>query len=232
MPPDPEPVPAATVTAIRRQALAIGVAVGLFGLSFGVLAQQTGLSLLQAEALLTLVFAGSTQLAAVGVAAEGGSALSAVLGGLLLSARCVAFGVTLAPLLRGRLGRRLVASQLVIDETAAVAAAQADPAAARRGFWAAGISVFVLWNIGTVAGWFLTGAIDVEATGLDAVIPAAFVALVWPRLDRAPARVAAVTGAAIALLTAPVLPAGAPILLAALGALAGRAWELRTGEDA
>ena len=168
----------------------------------------------------------------MGVAAEGGSALSAVLGGLLLSARCVAFGVTLAPLLRGRLGRRLVASQLVIDETAAVAAAQADPAAARRGFWAAGIAVFVLWNVGTVAGWFLTGAIDVEATGLDAVIPAAFVALLWPRLDRAPARVAAVTGAAIALLTAPVLPAGAPILLAALGALAGRAWELRTGEDA
>lgn len=218
--------------AILRQALAIAVAVGLFGLSFGVLAREAGLSLAQAEALSVLVFAGSTQLAAVGVVAEGGTALSAVLGGLLLSARCVAFGVTLAPLLRGPLWRRLLASQLIIDESAAVAAAQADPAAARRGFWTAGIAVFVLWNAGTVAGWFLTGAIDVEATGLDAAIPAAFVALLWPRLDTAPARVAAATGVAIALLAAPVLPAGAPILLAALGALAGRAWALRSGRPA
>ncbi|HMN99055.1 MAG TPA: AzlC family ABC transporter permease [Miltoncostaeaceae bacterium] len=218
--------------AILRQALAIAVAVGLFGLSFGVLARQAGLSLAQAEALSVLVFAGSTQLAAVGVVAEGGTALSAVLGGLLLSARCVAFGVTLAPLLRGPLWRRLLASQLIIDESAAVAAAQADPAAARRGFWTAGVAVFVLWNAGTVAGWFLTGAIDVEATGLDAAIPAAFVALLWPRLDTAPARVAAATGVAIALLATPVLPAGAPILLAALGALAGGAWALRSGRPA
>ena len=130
--------PARPVPVLLRQALAIGVAVGLFGLSFGVLAAQTGLSLLQAEALSALVFAGSTQLAAVGVAAEGGTALSAVLGGLLLSARCVAFGVTLAPLLRGRARRRLLAAHLVIDESAALAAAQTDPAAARRGFWAAG----------------------------------------------------------------------------------------------
>jgi predicted branched-subunit amino acid permease len=165
----------------------------------------------------------------VGVAAEGGTALSAVLGGLLLSARCVAFGVTLAPLLGGRLGKRLLAAHLIIDESAALAAAQTDRAAARHGFWAAGIAVFVLWNAGTVAGWVLTGAIDVEATGLDAAIPAAFVALVWPRLDEAPARVAAVTGAAIALVATPFLPAGAPILLAALGALAGWAWALRRG---
>ncbi len=224
--------PAPTRDPILRKAIAIGVAVGLFALSFGVLARETGLSLLQAEALSTLVFAGSTQLAAVGVAAEGGTALAAVLGGLLLSARCVAFGVTLAPLLPGPLRRRLLASQLIIDESTALAVAQTDPADARRGFWAAGIAVFVLWNAGTVAGWVLTGAIDVEATGLDAAIPAAFVALLWPRLDAAPARVAAATGAAIALLAAPVLPAGAPILLAALGALAGRAWALRTGEAA
>jgi predicted branched-subunit amino acid permease len=57
----------------------------------------------------------------------------------------------------------------------------------------------------------------VEATGLDAAIPAAFVALVWPRLGRAPARVAAASGAAIAILTSPVLPAGAPILALAGG---------------
>jgi 4-azaleucine resistance transporter AzlC len=227
------PVPASsTDRAILGQALAIAVAVGLFGLSFGVLARETGLSLLQAEALSTLVFAGSTQLAAVGVAAEGGTAFSAVLGGLLLSARCVAFGVTLAPLLRGPLWRRLLASHLVIDESAAVAAAQPDPAAARRGFWAAGIAVFVLWNAGTVAGWFLTGAIDVEATGLDAAIPAAFVALLWPRLDTTPGRVAAATGAVIALVAVPLLPPGAPILLAALGALAGRAWAVRSGARA
>lgn len=229
MKPAPAPDRAA---AIVRQALAIGVAVGLFGLSFGVLTAQTDLSLAKAVALSTLVFGGSVQLAAVGVVAEGGTALSAVLSGLLLAARCIAFGVVLAPLLRGPLGRRLLASHLVIDESTALATAQPDPASARRGFWAAGIAVFVLWNAGTIAGWFLTGAIDVEATGLDAAIPAAFVALVWPRLDRPSARLAAVVGAAVALLAAPVLPAGAPVLLAGLGAVAGWIWERRAGAAA
>jgi 4-azaleucine resistance transporter AzlC len=195
--------------------------VGALGLSFGLLCADTGLGLPMSVALSTLVFAGSAQLAAVGVVADGGSALAAVAAGLLLNARSVAFGVALAPILGGRLGRRLAESHLLIDESAALAAAQSDPTAARRAFRAAGLAVLALWNAGTIAGWLLTGAIDVEAAGLDVVIPAVFVALLAPRLADAPSRATALAGAAIALALTPVAPAGLPILLAAAGVGAG-----------
>ncbi|MGD9695312.1 MAG: AzlC family ABC transporter permease [Thermoleophilia bacterium] len=204
-----------------RQAVAIGVAVGAFALSFGVLAADAGLSLPQAVALSTLVFAGSAQLAAVGVAADGGTGAAAVVSGLLLNARLVAFGVPLARVLAGPLPRRLVASQLLIDESSALALTQDDPRLARRAFWTGGLAVFVPWNLGTAAGWALTGAIDVEALGLDAVIPAAFVALLAPRLRGAADRAAAAAGAAIALALTPLTPAGVPIIAATLGAGAG-----------
>ncbi len=129
--------------------------------------------------------------------------------------------MALAPLLGGRLRRRLLASQLVIDESVAVATAQPDPAATRRAFWITGLAVFVPWNAGTVAGWALTGAIDVAATGLDAAVPGAFVALLAPRMTTPAARASVFAGAAIALALTPVAPAGAPILLAAAGAGAG-----------
>lgn len=213
---------------ILRQALAIALAVGALGLSFGVLCADTGLGLPMSVALSTLVFAGSAQLAAVGVVADGGTALAAVAAGLLLNARSLAFGVALAPILGGRLGRRLADSHLLIDESAALAAAQSDPAAARRAFRAAGLAVLVLWNAGTVGGWLLTGAIDVEATGLDVVIPAVFVALLAPRMGDGPSRATALAGAAIALALTPVAPAGVPILLAAAGVGAGLVLARRT----
>ena len=221
-----EPVPAGDGP-IVRQALAIAVVAGAFALSFGVLCAETGLGLGMTVALSTLVFAGSAQLAAVGVVADGGTGAAAVLAGLLLGARNLAFGVALAPLLGGRLGTRLLASQLVIDESVAVATAQADARSARRAFWITGLGVFVPWNAGTVAGWALTDAIDVAATGLDAAIPGAFVALLAPRLGSAPARATALAGAAIALALTPVAAPGVPILLAALSALAGLAMEGR-----
>ncbi len=204
--------------AVVRQAAAIAVVAGAFALSFGVLCSETGLGLPMTVALSTLVFAGSAQLAAVGVMADGGTGAAAVLAGLLLASRNLAFGVALAPLLGGRLRRRLVAAQLVIDESVAVATAQPDPATARRAFWITGAAVFVPWNAGTVAGWALTGAIDVEATGLDAAVPGAFVALLAPRLTSPAARASALGGAAIALALTPVAPAGVPILLSAAGA--------------
>lgn len=210
-----------------RQAAAIAVVAAAFALSFGVLCAESGVGLAMTVALSTLVFAGSAQLAAVGVVADGGTGAAAVLAGLLLGARNLAFGVALAPLLGGRLGRRLLASQLVIDECVAVATAQPDPAAARRAFWITGAAVFVPWNAGTVAGWGLTGAIDVRATGLDAAVPGAFVALLAPRMTSAAARASALGGAVIALALTPVAPPGVPILLAAAGAGAGLAVDAR-----
>src|SRR6185503_12462753 len=159
-------------------AAGIGVAVGVYGISFGVLAVASGLSPAQACVMSMLVFTGASQFAFVGVVAGGGAAIAAMGPAVMLALRNAAYGLSLAPVLRGRLRERALAAQLVIDESTAMAQAQDDPAAARRAFLATGVSVWVCWNAGTLAGALLGGGLgDPRALGLDAMFPAAFLAL-------------------------------------------------------
>jgi predicted branched-subunit amino acid permease len=127
----------------------------------------------------------------------------------------------MAPTLSRRsLGRRLLAAQIVIDESTAMATAQPGPRAREQAFWLTGLAVFVCWNVGTVVGGFAGDAVgDPEALGLDAAFPAGFVALAVPHLRSTRGRVAAVSGAVIALLLIPLAPAGLPIVAAALGVI-------------
>jgi branched chain amino acid efflux pump len=207
------------VSRVRRDAWVLGAAVGVFGASFGVLATTSGLTTAQACTLSLLVFTGASQFAAVGVLAAGGSLGSAFGSALLLAARNAAYGVALAPTLaRHRLGRRLVAAHMVLDESTAMATAQGDGPLREAAFWATGIAVFVCWNVGTLVGAVAGDAIgDPQALGLDAAFPAGFVALAVPHLRGRQGRVAAVCGAAIALALIPLAPPGVPIVAAALG---------------
>ena len=169
--------------AVVTASLALGVAVGLVGVSFGVLAVANGLTVPQAMAMSLLVFTGASQFAAVGVLAAGGSGPAAVGSGLLLAARNGVYGLALAPILQGSLGRRLLASQLVIDETTAMATAQPDRPNQVRAFWTSGLAIFVCWNAGTLVGAVAGGALsDPAQLGLDAAFPAGFVVLIGPHL--------------------------------------------------
>ena len=193
-----------------------------FGLAFGVLCVESGLAWWEAVGFSAIVFTGSAQFAAVGVLGEGGAVAAAVGAGVLLNLRSLAFGVVMAPALRGSLPFRLAASHLMIDEAMAVGTAAATPPLRRFGYLAGGLAVFVLWNASTFVGAVLAaGAGDLVTTlGLDATIPASFLALVWPRLRQRPQLRVAVVGAVIALASAPFVPPGVPILLAGLGVLA------------
>jgi 4-azaleucine resistance transporter AzlC len=203
-------------------AAGIGLAVGVYGISFGVLAVTAGLSTLQACVMSMLVFTGASQLAFVGVLAAGGGALAAMGPAAMLALRNAAYGLSLAPILSGRLRERAVLAQLVIDETTAMAQAQADRREARRAFLATGVAVWVCWNAGTLAGALLgSGLGDPGAFGLDAMFPAAFLALLAPQLRRAGAPVAALSGALIAVCLVPVAPAGVPVVAALGGVAAG-----------
>jgi 4-azaleucine resistance transporter AzlC len=207
---------------ILRDALAIGVATGAYGVSFGVLSQQAGLSVLQTIAMSLLVFTGATQFSVVATIGAGGGLVTALGNGLLLAARNTAYGFAMAPLLRGSLARRLLGSQIVIDESTAMARAQDDEADARRALLTTGASVYVFWNAGTAIGALAGSAIgDPAALGLDAMFPAAFLALLAPQLRQPGAPRAAVAGAVIAAILVPFTPAGVPVLGAALGVLAG-----------
>ena len=157
-----------------------------------------------------------SQFVLVATAATGSSVATGVLAALLLNARHVPFGISLAPVLRGTVLRRALASQLVIDESTAFALAQPTPERSRRAFFAAGLSIFVFWQLGTAVGTVAGGVLgDPRTLGLDAAFPAGILALLASRLGARAARVAAAGGAAAALATTPVLPAGAPIVLAA-----------------
>ena len=203
-------------------ALGIGLATGAYGVSFGVLAVAAGLSAAQACAMSLLVFTGGSQFAAIGVIGAGGAASTAVINGLLLGMRNTAYGLSMAAILRGSRGRRALASHLVIDESTAMARAQDDPAAARGAFLLTGLGVFVLWNLGTLAGALAGGGIgDPAAYGLDAMFPAAFLALLAPQLRQPGAAGAALVGGLIAVVLIPLTPAGIPVLAASLGVLVG-----------
>jgi predicted branched-subunit amino acid permease len=206
---------------IRRRAATVSLAVGVFGLSFGVLAAEQGLPIAKAAALSLLVFSGGSQFAAVGLVAE--NEVTAVVAGLLLASRLTAFGVLAAPFVAGPWWRRAVGSHLIVDETVLLALEHDDPARARYAFWFCGLVLFTSWNAVTVIGAAVGDVLgDPTTIGLDGAFPAVFVALLAPRLRDAGARRVALTGAAIAIALTPFVPAGVPVLAATAAVAVGR----------
>lgn len=203
-----------------RAAAPLAVAVGLFGISFGVLARAAGMGRLAPIVMSATVFAGSAQFAAASILDGGGGVAAAVTAATLLNARYAPIGLTVAPHLGGGRWRRFLASQLVVDESWAVGRT-ADGYDVGR-ILGAGATLYAAWLVGTVAGVFGGGLFsDPEALGLDAAFPALFLALLAPQLRHAPAVVAAVTGAAVAIALVPLAPAGVPVIAATLGVVAG-----------
>ena len=202
--------------AVVRDAVGIGIAVGAYAVSFGAVATTAGLSVTQACATSLLLFTGASQFALVGVLGAGGSAVAAVLSALLLGSRNTLYAVRLAHLLGLRGPRRVLAAQLTIDESTAMALA-APAGLERTAFWATGGAIYLLWNLGTLLG--AVGATrhgDPATYGLDAAVPAAFLALLAPQLrDRSNLLVAA-AGGVLALAAVPFTRPGVPVLVAAL----------------
>jgi predicted branched-subunit amino acid permease len=212
--------------AIRRQAASIVAAVAPFGIVFGAAAATAGLDLWQAVGFSSLVFGGSSQFAAIEILGDDGSIASAAVAGLLLNVRSLAFGLIMAPALVGPWWKRAAMSQLMIDESTAIGAAQDELRWRRSGYLVAGIGVFVVWNLTTVIGFavFSDAGDLITDLGLDAAGPAAFLALLWPRLSSAPQRHTAIAGALIALVLIPVAPPGVPILASMFGVAVALVW--------
>ncbi|MFF9364741.1 AzlC family ABC transporter permease [Streptomyces griseoluteus] len=206
-------------SAVVRDALGVGVAVGLSGFAFGVTSAGSGLGLLQTCALSLLVFTGASQFALVGALAAGGNPFTAAAGAFFLGVRNAFYGLRLSQLLALPRALRPFAAQWVIDETTAVTVAQPDRRSARLGFTVTGLSLYVLWNLTTLLGALGAQALgDTDAWGLDAAGPAVFLALLAPMLTTFTERAVAALAVVLGLGLLPVLPAGAPVLVAALAA--------------
>ncbi len=218
---DRQPI-SAGVSEARRASWAVGLAVAAYGVSFGALAVASGLDVWQACVLSLLMFSGGSQFALIGVLASGGVAAgpAAIAGAALLGLRNGLYAVRVSPIVGRGFWRRLLAGHLTIDESTAVATAQAEPEAQRAGFWWTGWIIFLGWNLTTLIGALLGDLLgDVSAYGLDAAAAAAFLGLLWPRLRALQPVVVAIGAAVVAAVTIPVLPAGLPVILAALVAI-------------
>jgi predicted branched-subunit amino acid permease len=211
--------PAACRSAVIRDAIGVGVATGAYGLSFGALSTAAGLSVLETCALSALMFTGASQFALIAVVGSGGSPLTGAVTAILLGARNGLYGLRLAPILGVKGGRKALASHLVIDESTAMAVGRDSGEAARLGFWATGLAVFGGWNLATLLGAAGARAVsDPRVLGLDAAAPAAFLALLAPRMHAPEPWAVALAGALMAVIAAPFVPAGVPVLLAVLPA--------------
>ena len=205
--------------------LSIALATGLYGISFGALAVASGLDVWQTMTLSLLMFTGGSQFAYIGVIGGGGTGAAALGAASLLGIRNAVYAVQVNRLLRPRGWRRLLAAHITIDESTATALAQDAPAEQARGFWVAGLGVFLLWNLFTALGAVLGDVVgDPRQWGLDGAAVAAFIGLLWPRLKGAEPVALAVLCALATALSLPWLPPGVPILVAAAVAALWGAW--------
>ncbi len=206
---------------IVRNAASIGIAVAMYGVSFGALGTTTGLTIPQTMALSLLMFTGASQFTLVSTLASGGTALTAVVASWLMGTRNAAYSMRMTPILKAKGPGRLVAVQLTIDESTAMGLAQDEAAfegrASRLAFWATGLSVYLLWNLATFIGAISVSSIgDPKSFGLDAAIAAGLFALVWPQIKSRIDLSVALGGALIALALTPFVSPGVPVLAAAL----------------
>ncbi len=202
------------------------LAVWFIGLSYGAIAVASGFPLWVPAVQSLLVLAGASEFLFIGIVAAGGNPIAAALAGILVNARHVPYSLAL-PDITGRGWRRLLGTHVMNDESVVFALAQDDITGQRAAYWACGLGVLICWPSGAILGALASSFVrDTNAFGLDAMFPAVILALIFPALRDRVTRRGALAGAAIALATAPFLPAGLPVLLA----LAGVACTLRTKE--
>lgn len=202
---------------VDRTALSVAFTVGLYGAAFGAAGVTAGFSILQTCLLSILLFSGASQFAVVGIMGAGGSAISAIATATLLGFRNALYGLQMAPILKVGGLKRVLAAQITIDESTAVATLQENDEDRKRGFYVTGIGVYIFWNLFTYLGALGASAIgDPSVWGLDAAVPAAFCGLIWPRLKNKTQFLVSAIAIVWALLLTPIAPAGIPIITTVL----------------
>jgi predicted branched-subunit amino acid permease len=210
--------------------------VGPFGLVFGVLSAEAGLSLAQAMGFSVGVLAGASQFAALQLMTESAPLAVVVLAGLLVNLRMAMYSASLAPWL-GQLpmGRRGLLAYLLLDQPYAVSIVEFERrpeiSLRERTAYFLGSTVFVVfpWLLATWAGVQLGAAVPPQWP-LDFALPIAFLSLIGPML-RTPAHIAAAFVSIAVALALWWLPYTLGLLAAALAAMATGAqvelWQTR-----
>jgi 4-azaleucine resistance transporter AzlC len=197
------------------------VAGGILAVSFGILAENAGLTDIEAVIMSAIVFAGSAQFTAISIVAQGGGAGAAVAAATLMNSRFLPMGAAVGPSFRGGPLRRALKGQAVVDHSWALSS-KGDGRFDEALLIGASAIAYVTWVTGTAVGAVWGNALgDPDALGLDAIFPAFFFGLLLNEMKSGRARGVAALGTVLALLLVPFTPPGIPVLVASLASLVG-----------
>ncbi len=189
-----------------------------FGLVFGVLARQAGLSLGATATMSVLVFAGAAQFTAVSMWGQASGGLI-ILTTFMINLRHLLMGASVAPHLRGQAGwwKALLAFGMV-DESYAIAISRyLRGNGSREFFLGANLGLYAGWILSTLAGAVVGGlVVDPGRWGIELVFPLTFLGLLVPLLGRPVTVVVAVASGLVAAATAAWLPGKGNLVLAIL----------------
>jgi 4-azaleucine resistance transporter AzlC len=204
-----------------RAVLPLAVAVIAFGVSYGVLARAAGMGVAAPIAMSATTFAGSAQFAVASILDNDGSVLAAIAAAILLNVRYAPMSIAVAPGFKGPRWRRLLESQLIVDESWALSARPGGQFDVPF-LLGAGLVMYPFWvasgALGVLAGDLIG---DPEQLGLDAAFPALFLALLATQIRTRRALAAALGGGAIALVLVPLSAPGIPIVAGSAACLLG-----------
>lgn len=190
------------------------------GVTVSVAMVDAGVSIPTTLGAAFLVYSATSQLAFLAVKAAGGSTIVGVLSGWLVASRFGLLAVSLGSRYQGGVPERAAAAINSFDPNVGLAIQQQDNAVLRRVFWKVTAALMIGWWTGAFLGAFVGDLIgDGKTWGLDAVFPAALVAIVGALVRRRDGLTAALAGATICCLLIVVSPGGLPILASSLGAV-------------
>jgi predicted branched-subunit amino acid permease len=206
-----------------RAGLPFALVVGVVAFSFGILVRSLGWGVLAPIAFSVATFSVTAQFAVAAVLGAGSGAFTAIAAAVLLNARFLPIGISVAPFLKGGPLRRALEGQTVLTTSWALAAREGG--CFDRAFMiGATVPQYVAWTVGTVVGVLAHDVVgSVEKLGLDAIFPAFFLALLMRGLGSGGKRAiaAAAIAAVLSAARSPIAPPGEPVLAASGAALLG-----------
>ncbi len=166
----------------------------------------------------SVIFSATSQFAYLAVREAGGGEWAAIIAGTIVATRFGILAVSLIPRLPAGGFRRVLAAVNAFDPNVAIAVQQATPEHVEREFWRTTGGMMIGWFPGVAVGTFLGDVLgDTSRLGLDALFPAALLAIIGNLLRTRDGRTAGMAGGLACLVLLPIVPAGLPIILSLSG---------------
>ena len=209
-----------------RAELPLLIGVAPFGMIYGVLALNAGLTPVSAQMMSSIVFAGSAQFITAQLVGDAVPGLVIVLTIAVVNLRHMLYSASVAPYVRALPMRwKVLLSYLLTDEAYAVTILNYEQDDGPSGHWfflGAGLTLWISWQISTAVG-ILLGATLPESWPLDFALPITFIAIIMPALKDRPAIAASLSAGIVALL-AYGLPYKLGLMLAGLIGIVVGTW--------